>query len=173
MGPPGHLGIAFASKPAAPKAPLWALLLASEALDVLSFGFLALGMEKNAVSEVSLSRGIEIVSPGSIPWSHGLVMSLAWSLLFGALAYWFTRDRRSGVALGAVVFSHWLLDFVVHTPDLPLLFEDSPIVGLGLWGSGPGLIVSVLLELGLLLGGVVLYIRWRKKKQASRQGANP
>ncbi len=59
MGPPGHLGIAFASKPAAPKAPLWALLLASEALDVLSFGFLALGMEKNAVSEVSLSRGKE------------------------------------------------------------------------------------------------------------------
>jgi hypothetical protein len=53
------------------------------------------------------------------------------------------------------------------------VFQDSLVAGLGLWGSGPGLIVGVILELGLLIGGVIVYIRWRKKKQTSSQGVNP
>jgi membrane-bound metal-dependent hydrolase YbcI (DUF457 family) len=164
MGP-GHFGIGFVARPFAPKAPLWTLLVASEALDLLSFGFIAIGMEKMAFSLTDFEHGIQTITPGSIPWSHGLFMSLVWSLLFGALACLVYRDRRTGVVVGLVVFSHWILDFIVHAPDLPLLFEGSPVVGLGLWTSGPGLLLSGILELLLLGGGVAFYLAARKRKE--------
>lgn len=160
MGP-GHFGIALAAKPLAPKAPLWALLVASEALDLLCFGFVALGIEKIAVSTTDLGQGIQIITPGSVTWSHGLFTSLVWSVVFGLIALFLIRDRRSGVILGLVIFSHWILDFIVHLPDLPVFFAGSPMLGLGLWGSGPGLIVSGILEVILLGGGMAIYLTWR------------
>ena len=163
MGPPGHFGIGLALKPAAPKAPLWVLLVASEALDLLSFVFLAIGVEDMGVSQIDFSWGIKLVVPGSIPWSHGLFMSVVWSALAAAIAYFVYRDRRTSSMIGLVVFSHWVLDFIVHAPDLPLLFKDSPKVGLGLWASGPGLIVSAILELVLLAGGIAIYLVSRKR----------
>jgi hypothetical protein len=163
MGPPGHFGIAFAAKSISPKASLIALLVASEALDLLSFGFMALGIEKMGISQVDLDNGIQELVPGSIPWSHGLLMSIVWSLLIAAIAYLISKERRTGAIFGLVVFSHWILDFIVHTPDLPIFFAGSPRVGLGLWGSGPGLIASGILEVVLLTGGVIYYVGARKR----------
>ena len=164
MGPPGHFGIGLAAKPAAPKAPLWALLVATEVPDLLFFAFQAAGIENAAVSTTDMSRGIEILSPGSIPWSHGLFMCVVWSIVAAAVAFLFYRDRRTSIVVGLLVFSHWVLDFIVHVPDLPLLFEGSPLVGLGLWGSGPGLITSGILEVGLFAGGLAIYLGSRKRK---------
>ncbi len=163
MGP-GHFAVAFAAKPVAPKAPLWTLLIASEALDLLCFGCVAIGLEKFGVTQVSLAGGIRIVIPGSIPWSHGLFMSLVWSALAAGIAYLVFPDRRASGVLGLVVFSHWVLDFIVHLPDLPLLFGGSPQVGLGLWTTSPGLIASGVLEVALLAGGIAIYFAARKKK---------
>jgi hypothetical protein len=164
MGPPGHLGIGFAAKPAAPRAPLWVLLMATEVLDLLSFLFMTVGIESMGVTTTDLSRGIQILTPASVPWSHGLLMSVVWSILAGAIAYLFYRDRRTGIVVGLLVLSHWVLDLIVHLPDLPLLFDGSPLVGLGLWGSGPGLVISGILELVLLAGGVAIYMVTRKRK---------
>jgi hypothetical protein len=165
MGP-AHLGVGFAAKTVAPKTPLWALLVASEALDLLSFGFIALGIERASTSQTDFSQGIKIIAPGSIPWSHGLFMSLVWSALLTGIAYLVSRDRRTSGILGLVVFSHWLLDFIVHPPDLPLFFAGSPQFGLGLWTSGPGLILSVILEVALLAGGIGIYLNGRKRNLA-------
>jgi hypothetical protein len=170
MGPPGHLGVGFAAKRVAPKAPLWVLLMASEVLDLLSFVFIAAGIERLGVTTVDLSQGIQYLSPASVPWSHGLFMSVVWSVLAGAIAYLVYRDRRTGLVLGLVVFSHWVLDLIVHLPDLPLLFEGSPVVGLALWGSGTGLVVSGILELALLAGGVAVYVVTRKQKHVQAHG---
>ena len=164
MGP-GHLAIAFAAKPVAPKAPLWVLLVASETLDLLSFLFLAIGLEKPATSTVDISQGVRFIIPGSIPWSHGLFMSLVWSALAVLLAWLFLRDNRTAIVVGLVVFSHWPLDLIVHLPDLPLFFAGSPKVGLGLWGSGPGLIASGILEFVMLGVGMAIYIHWWKKNR--------
>jgi len=163
MGP-GHLAVALAVKPVAPKAPLWVYLVASETLDLLSFLFLAIGLEKPATSTVDLTNGVRILIPGSIPWSHGLFMSLVWSGLAALLTWLVLRDRRSASVVGLVVFSHWLLDLIVHLPDLPLFFEGSPKVGLGLWGGGPGLILSCILEFVMLGAGIAFYLNWRKKE---------
>ena len=69
MGPPGHFGIAFAAKPAVSKVPLWALLIASEILDLLCFGFAAIGIEDLGVSHTDFTQGVTILAPASIPWS--------------------------------------------------------------------------------------------------------
>jgi hypothetical protein len=73
MGPPGHFAIGLAAKPAVPKAPLWALLAATEVLDLLAFGFMAIGIEHGAPEP-------------SLAWWHGLFMSAVWSALSGAIA---------------------------------------------------------------------------------------
>lgn len=38
------------------------------------------------------------------------------------------------LVIGLAVFSHWVLDFIVHRPDLPL-YGNSAKVGLGLWNA--------------------------------------
>ena len=162
MGP-GHLGIGFAAKSVTPEVPLWVLLVSSEALDLLSFGFGAIGIEKFGVIGTDLRNGLEFIEPGSVPWSHGLFMSVVWSVVFALIAYYIYRDRRASGIIGLVVFSHWVLDFIVHPPDLPLLFNGSPLLGLGLWTSGPGLIISGLLELVLLIVGIEIYRGYRKR----------
>ncbi len=161
MGP-GHFGVAFAAKTISPKAPLWVLLTASEALDLLCFGLMAVGVEKAGVTQTDITQGIHIVTQGSIPWSHGLFMSLVWSFLAAGIAHLVFRDRRISIVLGAVVFSHWVLDFIVHLPDLPLFFDSSIRVGLGLWGTGPGFIFSGILEIILLAAGIAIYLTNRK-----------
>jgi len=158
MGPPGHLALGLAAKGVVPKASLWVLLAASEVPDLLFFVFKAAGIENEGVSTTNLAQGVRILSPGSIPWSHGLFMCLVWSVVAAAIAFIHYRDRRTSTVVGLLVFSHWVLDFIVHVPDLPLLFEGSPLVGLGLWASGPGLIVSGILEFVLLAGGLAIYL---------------
>lgn len=166
MGPPGHLAIGFAAKPATPAVPIWVFLLASWLLDFLSYVFEALGLEQFAASQTDIKHGVQVLVPGSILWSHGLFMSIIWSIIFGMIVFIFSQDRRSSVILGLVVFSHWILDFIVHPPDLPLFLEGSPNLGLGLWTSGPGLIASAVLEFALLAGGLTIYNILRKNREA-------
>jgi hypothetical protein len=66
MGPPGHLAIGLATKPTAAKVPVWVLLLASELLDLLSFGFQAMGIEDFGVSHTDINQGVAGLSPASI-----------------------------------------------------------------------------------------------------------
>jgi hypothetical protein len=64
---------------------------------------------------------------------------------------------RAAIVIGCAVFSHWILDFVVHRPDLPL-YGDSAKVGLGLWNA-PALAFG--LEATLLFGGIWLCLHGR------------
>ncbi len=90
------------------------------------------------------------------PISHSLLGLLVWGLLVGA-AYWTLRRYPRGAwGVVAAVVSHWLLDLIVHQPDLPLVPGAGPRVGWGLWNSLPATLVA---EFGLLAAGVVLYLR--------------
>ena len=84
------------------------------------------------------------------------------SVLFGIVIFPINWDKRTSVVLGLVVFSHWILDFIVQIPDSTLLLRESPNLGLGLWSSGPGFIVSIILEFILFAGGLAFYLTWRK-----------
>ncbi len=149
MGPPGHFAIALAAKPVAPKLPLWSLLVASEILDLLCFGFMAIGIERGAPNPL-------------LTWSHGLFMSVIWSAVAGVISYLFSRDHKISIVFGLVGFSHWVLDFISHAHDLPLFFTGSPEVGLGLESS---ITVGVIVELSMLAVGMAIYLRARKRNR--------
>src|SRR5690606_14924369 len=91
------------------------------------------------------------------PYTHGLVTTAGWAIL-GYVAWRFMRRDQAGRAalvIALAIFSHWVLDFIVHTPDLPI-WDDTAKVGLGLWNA-PAL--AFALELVLLGGGLFWYLR--------------
>lgn len=158
----GHLAAGFAVKPAAPNIPLWVFLVAGETNDILYFLFSSTGLEQKVAMTMNFSEGVKYLTPVSNPWSHGLFMSVVWSLTVAAVGFLFYKDRRSSLLLGAVVFSHWILDFLMHS-NLPLFFDGMPLVGLGLENSGPGLLFMTIFDLVILAAGMVIYFRARKQ----------
>ena len=155
----GHYGPALAAKPLARQVPLWVLFVAVQWLDVCWSALVLLGVEKlRIVPGFTQGSALDLYY---MPYTHGLIGALALSLVFGALALLFVRARRAAAiaVVAGAVFSHWLLDLVVHVPDLPLLgplLGDGMKVGLGLWRW---LWVSLPLELAVLLAGALVYAR--------------
>jgi len=54
-----------------------------------------------------------------------------------------------------VVLSHWVLDAIVHRPDLPLWPGSTTLIGLGLWNSW---IASVTVEVIIFAAGLWIYL---------------
>lgn len=149
----GHFGAAFAAKPLAPRASLGTLVAAGLFLDLVWPALVLLGVER-----VRIDPGNTAVTPLDFehyPFTHGLVAVVLWSAAFGAAYLWRTGRRRGAAVAAALVASHWVLDLLVHRPDLPLAFSD-PKVGLGLWNSLPA---TLALELAVFGGGLALYLR--------------
>ncbi len=69
-----------------------------------------------------------------------------------------------------------MLDFIAHDPDLPLFFDGSPLVGLGLeWThTANGLVVhwaqGLIVEIGLLIGGMIIYLNTHRHMAATARG---
>ncbi len=157
----GHYGVSFAVRRSDDSIPLWVLFVAVQLLDVVWAPLVLLGVEK-----VRIVPGFTATNPLDLyymPYTHSLVAALLWSAAAAALYRFLRRPSglRASLLVGAAVFSHWVLDFVVHRPDLPL-FDDSAKVGLGLWNR-PALAFG--LEAALLLGGVALFLRNRSVRR--------
>jgi hypothetical protein len=58
------------------------------------------------------------------------------------------------VVLSLGVLSHWLLDYIVHRPDLPIAPGLQARFGLGLWNDAAS---TIALEASLFAAGVWLY----------------
>jgi len=160
----GHLAPGFLAKTVEPQVPLWVYLAAGETNDLLYFGFTTLGVEKPSTTTMSFSEGVQYITHGSIPWSHGFFMSVVWSVMITGIAYLVWRNRKVSILLGAVTFSQWILDFLMHS-NLPLFFEGSPSVGLGLENSGQGFLFITIFDLVFLTAGVFVYLRAKKKQK--------
>jgi membrane-bound metal-dependent hydrolase YbcI (DUF457 family) len=151
----GHYGPSLVIRAMRPALPLWLTFVAAQLVDVAWALLVLSGIEK-----VRIVPGITAASPLDLyymPYTHGLVMSLCWALAAGAVCKVLFRWPSWSLALwlGVAVFSHWLLDLLVHRPDLPL-YGDSMKVGLGLWNLPP---VSLALEVIALFGGLWLYLQ--------------
>jgi len=155
----GHFAVGFASKRAAPKASLGALMAAPLLADLLWPIFLLLGCER--VQIVPGGRTFEELSFTSYPWSHSLEMEIVWGLLFGGIYWALTRYRAGAIVIFCGVVSHWVLDLVVHVPDLPLTVTGASRVGLGMWNSVPATVAAEYLLLAL---GTWLYVRATRAK---------
>lgn len=141
----GHYAPAYALKARYREVPLWALVLAVQAVDVAFFVLAPLGIERLNIIEGA--RGPLAMDLAHMPFTHSLLAAVLYTGAAIALGVLLKRPRL-GVALGLAVGSHWVCDFLVHVPDLPLAWGSTPKLGLGLWRY-PG--VSFALELGLLL----------------------
>ena len=127
----GHYAVGLASKKLAPRASLGALIAAPILLDLLWPIFLLLGWEHVSV-EPNTNPFLRLAFD-SYPISHGLVAVVGWATLFAALYYGFTRYGAGALVIWMGVISHWVMDYIVHRPDLPLYAGGSRLVGLGLW----------------------------------------
>jgi hypothetical protein len=116
----GHCGPGFMAKKFEPSVPLWVLFLAVQFLDVLWAPFVPLGVEQvRIIPHFTASNALDLYY---MPYTHGLLTALAWSVAAGVCYQLVARapHGRAAALVGLAVFSHWILDFVVHVPDLPL-----------------------------------------------------
>ena len=151
----GHYGPAFAAKAAVRTVPLWVLFVAAQWMDFLWAALIIIGVEK--VRLIVNFFGLSPLDLYYMPYSHGLPSAALLSLLIGGIVAALSNGYRVVViaAVAATSFSHWLLDFVVHRPDLPLVFDEMK-VGLGLWQYP---FISVPTEIGVMLLGLWIYDR--------------
>jgi hypothetical protein len=141
----GHYGAAFLLKKKYNKVPLWTLFISVLFVDILTFIFLLFGLEKmnyNPSNNPFLRTTYEYY-----PFTHSLLGTIVISLVVFFIFSQF-KDRTWGLALSLGVLSHWLIDFIVHIPDLALINNNFK-VGLGLWNF-PW--IAFLIEVAFFVG---------------------
>ena len=150
----GHYALAFAGKKIDQLPSLAIMFIAVQLLDLLWPIFVLLGIET-----FEIEMGNTAMTPLnfiSYPYSHSLFAAIIWAVLFSAVYFLFTKNKKGSVLLGLLVCSHWVLDFLTHAPDLQLSPFSSTRVGLGLWNAP---VIEVILEVGLFIAGVYLYFK--------------
>ena len=152
----GHYAAAFAAKAIEPRTPMWTLIGAAQLVDIGWAVFIMTGIER---------ASIDPALPGSplvlehMPWTHSLPMAIAWSIGAAVLVKLLLRlPIWASAVIGLTVFSHWLLDWLVHRPDLELWIGGEK-VGLALWNYP---VPEQAIEIGLLGIGAAMWVATRK-----------
>ena len=162
----GHAAVALGASRAIPRINAGILIFAAFLADFLLGIFGALGMEQAHVPPDYATRHYLMFT---FPYSHGMVALIAWGVLFGAIFCWVDRRDRARAfwVMAALVFSHYILDGLVHVPELPLLGGTSPKMGLALWNHMP---LELTLESLMALAGLVVYWSLSGGTKVSRWG---
>lgn len=149
----GHWVPALAAAAFTPRAPkLGVLFIAAQLVDWAFFIFVMLGVE-----DMRITPGISAMNPMDLyhmPYTHSLLGTAVWSIGFAALIYVWRRDLVSAVIAATVVLSHWLLDLLVHVPDMTIAGGGERL-GFGLWNYPA---IEMPLELALTCGAFALYM---------------
>lgn len=152
----GHYGPSFAIKSIQRPIPLWALFVAVQFLDVGWSVLVFFGVEKlRIVPGITASNPLDLYY---MPYTHSLIAAFVWALAGILLSKVLLRNWSPGIWIGVAIFSHWVLDFLVHRRDLPL-YDDAAKVGLGIWNYP---VIALSLEALLLFGGMFMYLRRTK-----------
>jgi hypothetical protein len=152
----GHIGAALAIGRAEPRVNIGVFVTAALLLDIVLWVFVLLGWETATIpGDFATTHQAQFV----FPYSHSLVAGLAWSAAaaafgFGVLARGPAARWRTAALLAAAVFSHWLLDALVHRPELPIAGSGSPLVGLGWWDNLP---LGLAAEAAIVVAGLTLF----------------
>lgn len=130
----GHLVGAEILQDLSPGTPRWVALAGVGFPDLLWGATILTGVEKAEIDPHSpLQSRINFVS---YPYSHSLVLGTLIACIPGIVIGLFL-GFGAGLVFVLASASHWLLDTIVHLPDLPVLgFNGDRKVGLGLWRYG-------------------------------------
>ncbi len=156
----GHFGLALGTRRFAALPSLAMLFIAVQFLDLLWPVFVLLGLEN-----FSIDPGNTAMTPlnfSHYPYSHSLLMAVVWGMALALVYFVFTRNKRGAVILGALVVSHWLLDYLTHAPDLQLAPWNPARFGLGLWNHPAA---ELTLEIAIYIGGAYLYFKQAQPKR--------
>jgi len=152
----GHYSVSFAAKRFEPQLPLWLLFLAVQLVDIIWSIFIFTGIEKASVSHEVAGTPLDLYY---MPYTHSLLGALLWSAIAFLIIRYVpiikNRNFSKAFIVSIAVFSHWLLDLIVHTSDLPLWLNTFK-VGLGFYENA---ILSFSLEVVLLIVGFLIYLR--------------
>jgi hypothetical protein len=159
----GHYSAAFAAKRIAPAVPLPVFFIACQLIDLFWGTFILLGVEKmRVVPNFTASNGLNLYF---MPYTHSLSSALIWSTVTAVLFWLATpslpQRTRTALVIGVAVASHWMLDLLVHIPDLPLWFASYK-VGFGWWNYRS---FALLLELALLWASVLICLKNSSSKR--------
>ncbi len=160
----GHYGVGFAAKKLDSRPSLGTMFMASQWVDLIWPVLLLLGIE-----EVKVDPGNTAFTPLAFvyyPFSHGFLSVMIWAALFAGIYFIIKRNAKGALILGGLVLSHWILDWITHRPDLPLIPGSDVKAGLGLWNS---IIATVIIEGSIFIGGVWLYSK--AKRATGKKGA--
>ena len=151
----GHFAVAFGAKKVVRRTSLATLIAAAQLLDLIWPILVLLGIETVRIDAAAPNPFLKLRFV-HYPWTHSLLMAIVWGIGF-ALAY---RARtgygRGAAVVGALVVSHWVLDWITHRPDLQLAPGLAPRVGLGLWTSAAA---TIAVEGLLFVAGLAAYAR--------------
>ncbi|MBS0385057.1 MAG: hypothetical protein JSS00_06885 [Proteobacteria bacterium] len=160
----GHYAAAFAAKAIEPRTPLWTLAAGCQLIDIGWSSLIMAGVE-HASADPALPGSTLVLY--DMPWTHSLPGAAAWSVAAALACIVLLRlSALSSLLVGASVFSHWLLDLIVHRPDL-LLYPGGPKVGFALWNYP---VAEQAVEIGLL---AVFGAVWVASRKAQNRTAWP
>lgn len=149
----GHFAPALLARGITEDAPkLGVLFIAAQLVDWAFFTFAIFGIE-----QLRIVPGITAMNPYDLvfmPYSHSLLATAGWALVFGVVVGVVLRNMVAAAWGAIVVLSHWLLDLLVHRPDLTIAGGEDKY-GLGLWNAPH---IEMPLEIGLVLLAYWLYI---------------
>ena len=163
----GHVGAAMAIGRAERRVNVGIFIFAAVFLDFVLWLFVLLGWESVTIPvNFANTHQPEFV----FPYSHGLLASIGWSVLAGVATFlWRSRLKEAtllaAALVAAAVFSHWLLDALVHAPELPLAGANSMKVGFGLWHTMP---VALALEAFIAVAGLCVFVSGTSLSQAKK-----
>lgn len=163
----GHYAAAFALKGKEKSTSLGMLFFATQFVDILFFPFVLAGIEN--LKFVKDFTEVNNFNMDFYPFTHGLLGSVLWALLFFFLYFYvFTKNKSNkksiAIVMALAVLSHWFADLIVHTPDLPIVHGE-PKYGFGLWHNK---LLAFILEAILLILGLLYYLK--KTKAISKAG---
>ncbi len=161
----GHFAVGMAGKRVAPKVSLPVLFVAAQFADILWPFLVATGVETVRIAPGDTKfTPLEFVS---YPWSHSLLMLIVWGIVLGIGYRAYTGDGRGGFVIGALVVSHWVLDWISHRADMPL-YPGGAKYGLGLWNNPTA---TMAVEIVMFAIGVAIYEGTTKGKDKKGQYA--
>ncbi|MFO7669844.1 MAG: hypothetical protein R6W31_09320 [Bacteroidales bacterium] len=159
-----HLGVAFAAKKIAPEVSVIFLLIAAELIEIVFFVLVAAGVETMPLPDKSPFA----------PYSHSLIMGIFWSVTGALFTFLISQNKKLSFVIGLLVLSHTILD-IIASPKLafyptdtkmPVFFDGSLSVGLGLWKNRT---VAFIGEFGILIAGLIIYILTLIGKKVQRR----
>lgn len=154
----GHYALALTAKKIKPRENIGIYFLACQLLDLIWPILVLLNVEL-----VSVKQGITEFTPLEFvhyPYSHSLFMSVVWGLFLSFIFFLNKKSIKTLILIFTLVVSHWILDFITHTKDLPLMLNSETKVGLGLWNYYYS---SFAFESGMFTIGIYLYIHSKRK----------